>query len=123
MRRIFVFLFLSNVLFKVFNASDAGTCETGDQQCADKLYAKQVIPKGANAQGRPREAVISECKDRHAQCAGFANQGECTRNPGWMIVNCPMSCNSCHLRDPKVRCPGTALNISTDPIYRLGDRE
>ena len=23
-------------------------------------------------------------------------------SPGWMIVNCPVSCNACHLRDPNV---------------------
>jgi len=38
-----------------------------------------------------------------------------------MIMNCPKICNACHLRDPKIRCPRAALNMSTDPIYQPGD--
>lgn len=38
----------------------------------------------------------------------------------WMVVNCPVSCNSCHLRDPKIRCRREALNMDTEPIYRPG---
>ena len=38
-----------------------------------------------------------------------------------MIVNCPSSCNACHLRDSKVRCSREALNISTVPTYAPGD--
>ncbi len=38
-------------------------------------------------------------------------------SPSWMIINCPKSCDRCELRDPKVRCPRSALNMSTEPIY------
>ena len=42
-----------------------------------------------------------------------------------MIINCPRSCdrhnNACALRDPQLRCSRTALNISTEPIYKPGD--
>ena len=48
-------------------------------------------------------------------------QGECDRNPGWMIINCPHSCSACHLRDPKLRCDRERLNISTEPVYKNGD--
>ena len=37
-----------------------------------------------------------------------------------MIVNCPQSCKSCHLLDPKVRCNRNSLNMSTSPIYEPG---
>lgn len=84
----------------------------------------RLVPKNANAEGKPREAV-KECMDRHPQCKAFYRQGECDRNPGWMIVNCPKSCdrvnNACRLRDPQVRCTREALNISTDPVYHPGD--
>lgn len=40
-----------------------------------------------------------------------------------MIINCPKSCNACHLRDPKVRCDRAALNMSTTPIYAPGDMD
>lgn len=75
------------------------------------------IPKGANSQGKPKEVKLGVCEDRHEMCRGNAQNGECDRNPGWMIVNCPRSCNKCHLLDPKVRCSRNHLNISTDPIY------
>lgn len=38
-----------------------------------------------------------------------------------MIVNCPHSCNACHLREYKARCDRSFLNISTAPIYKPGD--
>lgn len=83
-----------------------------------------TIPKGANSEGKPREAV-KDCIDRHTECVQFQRNGECLKNPGWMIVNCPRSCdhitNACTLRDPKIRCNRQNLNISTDPIYRPGD--
>lgn len=83
-----------------------------------------TIPKGANSEGKPREAV-KDCIDRHTECIQFQRNGECLKNPGWMIVNCPRSCdhitNACTLRDPKIRCNRQNLNISTDPIYRPGD--
>jgi prolyl 4-hydroxylase len=79
------------------------------------------LPKGANPEGKPHEVKLGDCKDRHAQCVGFAKNDECVKNPGWMIVNCPRSCNACHLLDPKVRCDRRNLNMSTDPIYKPGD--
>lgn len=59
---------------------------------------------GANTEGRPPEVSFANCVDRHHNCAVFERQGECHKNPGWMIVNCAKSCNACHLRDAKVRC-------------------
>ena len=47
-----------------------------------------IVPKGANLEGRPREAV-KDCVDRYPKdCGGFVAQGECDRNPGWMIIHC-----------------------------------
>jgi hypothetical protein len=81
------------------------------------------IPKGANSAGKPREVSIETCNDRHQQCVNFAAQGECEANPGWMIVNCPSSCNACHLLDPKVRCARDRLGIKEDHVYAPGDME
>lgn len=85
---------------------------------------KDAIPKGANPEGKPREA-IKDCLDRHQECKAFKDNGECHINPGWMIINCPRSCNditdACRLRDPKLRCDRRALNMTIDPVYRPGD--
>jgi prolyl 4-hydroxylase len=91
-------------------------CPPGDKIC--EMNAK--LPSFANADGTPRQAE-KECADRHEQCKGFHQQGECDKNPGWMIVNCPASCNACHLRDPKVRCPRHVLNMTQEPAYQPGD--
>ena len=93
------------------------------QVCTDESCSntEAMIPKGANAKGKPMEAEINKCHDRHKQCETFKNQGECEKNPGWMIVNCPVSCNSCHLLDPKVRCNRNRLNITDQPILKPGD--
>lgn len=85
---------------------------------------KDSVPKGANTKGAPRPAE-KDCIDRHFQCSQFASNGECQRNPGWMIINCPASCNNeidaCALRDPKLRCGPDNLDMSFKPIYAPGD--
>ena len=91
-------------------------CPPGDKIC--EMNSK--LPQFANAEGKPR-AAEKVCEDRHDQCKGFLSQGECDKNPGWMIVNCPQSCKACHLRDPAVRCPRHVLNMTQEPIYKAGD--
>ncbi len=39
----------------------------------------------------------------------------------WMIMNCPSSCNACHIRDPKIRCDRKKLNMTLEPAYQPGD--
>jgi hypothetical protein len=56
------------------------TCAEGDEYCV----ATDVndLPKGANTAGRPRDARVDNCQDRHEECKGFLANGECVRNPG-----------------------------------------
>lgn len=62
-------------------------CENGFCGTAEK---PEEIPKGANAEGRPREAIV-DCVDRHPkECADYASWGECEKNPGEL--------NSMHFR-------------------------
>lgn len=98
-----------------------GTCQESGT-CSASGEDSPIIPKNANAEGRPHEA-LKDCVDRHKQCVGFEKQGECTRNPGWMVINCPKSCDACHLRDSSVRCARTSLNMSSDAIYMPGDMD
>jgi hypothetical protein len=88
-------------------------------QAEEKAAVK--VAKGANDRGLPPAVSKSSCEDRNPQCVGFAAAGECNNNPGWMIVNCPSSCNACDLRDSKVRCNRNTLNISTSPTYAPGE--
>lgn len=102
-------------------------CDAEDQECKFKQKAAKIKadnnPKGANSKGTPREVSLSQCSDRHEQCKGFASTGECDRNPGWMVINCPRSCNSCDLLDHRVRCDRNRLNISNDHVYAPGDMQ
>ena len=70
--------------------------------------------------GRPEDAP-QDCTDRHEQCIMWAKAGECGVNPGWMAVFCSLSCNACHLTDPKVRCARSSLNMDQNPVYDPGD--
>jgi len=93
-----------------------------DEVCEDGVCVN--VPRGASVDGKPREAE-KDCKDRREACKGYASRGECEKNPGWMIVFCPESCNECcngcELRNPKIRCDRERLEMSTEPIYEPGD--
>ena len=74
-----------------------------------------INPSGNN------DDPAGNCADRKPHCYVSAARGECERNPGWMVVNCPASCNACDLRDPIVRCDRKRLNVSDEPAYAPGD--
>ena len=65
----------------------------------------------------------TKCKDRYPVCVQEAARGECTNNPGWMIVNCCKSCDEKEgfgeLLDSKVRCTRERLN-ATIPAWEPG---
>mmetsp|Transcript_6636 Transcript_6636/g.13171 ORF Transcript_6636/g.13171 Transcript_6636/m.13171 type:complete len:471 (+) Transcript_6636:64-1476(+) len=73
----------------------------------------------------PAEASPSKtkCKDRYPICTFEAERGECTNNPGWMIVNCCKSCDDkegyAPLLDSNVRCTRERLN-ATVPAWEPG---
>ena len=119
-----VSLVVLNFLKLSVNAEE-GFCDNSDGKiCANpnsKPSEAVKIAKGSNAQGKPPDVSISQCVDKAEPCPAYARSGECDKNPGWMIVNCPQSCNACHLREYKVRCDRSFLNISTEPIYKPGD--
>lgn len=52
------------------------------------------------------------CRDR---------KDECSDSPGWMIVHCPRTCDSCDLQDPKKRCVRSKLDMDDKPIWAPGD--
>jgi hypothetical protein len=66
---------------------------------------------------------VTKCKDRYPVCVEEAARGECTNNPGWMIVNCCKSCDDKEgfgpLLDSKVRCTRERLN-ATIPAWKEG---
>jgi len=41
------------------------------------------------------EYIESLCDDRDLQCGGWAEAGECDKNPNYMLKNCKKSCTKC----------------------------
>ena len=39
-------------------------------------------------------SLVGAAADEHANCAGWAKQGECIKNPGYMLSSCRKSCAS-----------------------------
>lgn len=91
----------------------------------DEQYFYTVEHEQGQIFALPETAAPSEtkCKDRYPICDFEANRGECTSNPGWMIVNCCKSCDDKegfgHLLDSEVRCDPKRLN-STIPAWKSG---
>lgn len=63
-----------------------------------------------------------ECKDLHPQCGPWAMANECDANPSYMLTNCPRSCHTCHMLDPKVRCKrneSLTAGVSTGGVDKM----
>jgi len=116
---------MSDIAQKAHDAAVAAAANVAQAQASADVGVKKdeqdLVPKGANREGKPIEVKEGDCEDRHERCVGFADAGECTKNPGWMIVNCPRSCAACELLDPKVRCNRDRLGIKNEHVYAPGD--
>lgn len=64
---------------------------------------------------------MEKCIDRFVECSEHSD--DCIHSPGWMTINCPKTCQTCHLQDPKIRCNPKFLNVSTTPVVIEGDFE
>merc|ERR1719300_763056 len=42
-----------------------------------------------------KTTTITDCSDLNGSCSYWAGIGECSKNPGYMLVNCKKSCNQC----------------------------
>mmetsp|Transcript_12318 Transcript_12318/g.16210 ORF Transcript_12318/g.16210 Transcript_12318/m.16210 type:complete len:195 (-) Transcript_12318:222-806(-) len=42
-----------------------------------------------------RQHPSTSCLNQNPKCDSWANTGECSNNPSYMLVNCPSSCDSC----------------------------
>ena len=96
-------------------ATDTQYFFTVDDGTGDEDY-EFVVPRNA-------APSATKCRDRYPVCVSEAARGECTNNPGWMIVNCCKSCDDKegfgYLLDSKVRCSRTRLNATT-PAWQDG---
>lgn len=54
----------------------------------------------------------TNCRDQHINCKFWADNGECDKNPGYMLYFCPVSCNQCGTtcKDDYFNCKQRAQN-------------
>ena len=74
---------------------------TGGEQSATPM-PEQVITTVTEPPATPPSTVfvmttgaVELCEDRDDMCEFWAGLDECISNPGWMLVNCRLSCNAC----------------------------
>ncbi|XGW23343.1 hypothetical protein V3C99_005520 [Haemonchus contortus] len=60
----------------------------------------------------PLDYGYGSCLDYHRDCAGWARQGECEKNP-WMSENCRASCRTCYSQfDLRSMCRGPVGSVA-----------
>ena len=50
-----------------------------------------------------------ECIDANERCSSWAAEGECKKNPGYMLTSCRLSCHSC---SPNSKETATAVEVA-----------
>ena len=100
-----------------------------------KKYAHPPRPGFGPLQQRGLGDVDPACIDTNTagghpfDCEANARNGECSINPGWMVMNCPTACtpyisNACELKKrPRLRCDRAQLNITVEPVFGPGELE
>merc|ERR1712203_793394 len=73
------------------------SCSQPISGTSDMLCACESAPSNSgNSQGSGEQSQGSgNCKDNDRQCAAWARNQECKRNPDFMLANCKLSCNAC----------------------------
>lgn len=56
----------------------------------------------------PPPPLLPGCKDRHANCAVWAEEGECDTNPSFMLTTCQAACARCDLMTDEDRAAAVA---------------
>lgn len=77
---------------------------SGTKWTATKWMHVGSLAGRANSQvvwGTPKPEPTPTCSDSHETCASWAEQGECSKNPGFMHDSCKLSCEICEGVWPK----------------------
>ncbi|CAL4067517.1 unnamed protein product [Meganyctiphanes norvegica] len=61
-----------------------------------------ILISGTQAHAGTAERLPVECEDSVPDCANWAKEGQCYKNPGFMKVQCRVSCSNCQ-EDPNCR--------------------
>jgi hypothetical protein len=69
------------------SGSGVGDDEAANMADFHKAHAASTATEAAD--------TTDECENKHPECQKWADIGECTANPGYMLVSCAVSCKSC----------------------------
>jgi ShK domain-like len=77
--------------------SESGSVTIDDSSTNDTAVLEEEPPTPDNDSGMSAGAAAVEdnCVDQHESCAFWASVDECTKNPGYMLSSCALSCRSC----------------------------
>ena len=75
---------------KPLKSGDFTSCVNVDE-CATHMHSCVVDQTCVDTQG----SYECACYDKHALCGQWADEGECTKNPSYMLVNCKNACEVC----------------------------
>ncbi|KAL3827323.1 hypothetical protein ACHAXA_005069 [Cyclostephanos tholiformis] len=110
-----------------FGDSGGGECDAmmnPDDTCGDASSLDGGAPEDADGSSPPGETtgilLRSECVDKEPRCPGWAAEGECDKNPDYMLLDCAVSCNSCP--EPVVISTEDALMLEAVARYGKAQR-
>ncbi|CAL4126408.1 unnamed protein product, partial [Meganyctiphanes norvegica] len=83
------FVFTTTVETVDLSANDALNTTDGAQ------VGKEILMLAAESVASSAREYAMGCRDLTAVCQTLAAQGNCTSHPAFMLVNCPISCDSC----------------------------
>lgn len=70
----------------------------------------------------PDSPEFFNCMNHNMECPSWAHEGGCHKEGfmEWMVINCPLACNTCDLANPATRCTRKMLNMSETPAFATG---
>jgi ShK domain-like len=77
--------------------SESGPATIDDSSTNETDVDEEDPPTPGNGDGVSSGAAAMEenCVDQHENCGFWASVDECTKNPGYMLSHCALSCKSC----------------------------
>ncbi len=104
-----------------------GECENNPtymlENCANTCNACELSttesPTPVNVD--PNISTPVGCADKNFECPSWAAEGECSKNPGWMLANCALSCDSCEGGDSNEPAPTCVDSDNRCPEWAAAD--
>ncbi|XP_046364969.2 C-type lectin domain family 18 member B-like isoform X2 [Haliotis rufescens] len=83
--------------------ANSGYCTTRPRYMEPRCKKSCNVCGGGTSNGGKKEKVTTvkkpktkQCRDKVRSCKRWASQNQCARNPAYMKVKCPKSCNTCY---------------------------